>query len=123
MGGGGEARKGVGLWEGRHCVCGRQRKACTCRGIASRGGGEGEDAATGSAGGRWEGALTRTQVFKEVLKEVRRVVVAPAELTSKQVPPKRLRPLATSVTHHKVPIRTTSFLHALSSIRQAFEEK
>ena len=46
MGGGGEARKGVGLWEGRHCVRSRQRKACTCRGIASRGGGEGEDAAT-----------------------------------------------------------------------------
>ena len=32
------------MWEGRHCVCGRQRKACTCREIASRGGGEGEDA-------------------------------------------------------------------------------
>ena len=45
----------MGVWEGRHRVCGRQRKACTCREIASGGGGEGEGAATGSAGGRWGG--------------------------------------------------------------------
>ena len=48
MGGGGEARKGVGLWEGRHCVRSRQRKACQPAGGSpvGRGGGEGEDAAT-----------------------------------------------------------------------------
>ena len=44
------------VWEGGHCVCGRQREACTCGRIASGDGGEGEDAATGSAGGRWGGA-------------------------------------------------------------------
>ena len=48
-----EGKGGVCVWEGRHCVCGRQRKACTCRGIASGDGGEGKDAATGSAGGLW----------------------------------------------------------------------
>ena len=43
------------VWEGGHCVRGRQREACTCGRIASGDGGEGEDAATGSAGGRWGG--------------------------------------------------------------------
>ena len=47
--------EGVVVWEGGHCVCGRQREACTCGRIASGDGGEGEDAATGSAGGRWGG--------------------------------------------------------------------
>ena len=47
------SEEGVGVWEGRHCVCGRQRKACGA--IASGDGEGGEDAVTGSAGGRWEG--------------------------------------------------------------------
>ena len=42
------------VWEGGHCVCGRQRKACTCGGIASGGGGGGRGRCDGP---RWESVV------------------------------------------------------------------